>query len=121
MKPETGYALLKKIEKDEIFESRSIPPGDFKEIKFLGRGAKIGIISGRDKSSVVIVDPKKRIDAFKSTDSTVTAELKRVNTDSKIEVVGKEMLILVFIKKRYTKGAVIYLCSNGDQHQDVVW
>jgi hypothetical protein len=100
MSMETKCALVRRIGEEEFFRPISIPPGAHGEIKFLGRGSRIDIFSNSDRSSVIIVDPKKRIHAFKYEDRNCTTPGERVNTDSEIEVLNEQMLALVFVKRR---------------------
>jgi hypothetical protein len=118
MRAEVEGAFMKRVGEDKLIKLGSVSPGDCKKVDFLGRGIKMVVFCGLDNDcSVLIADPHKKAEAF-IFENRNDRKGRRVDTDFKIGVVDEQMLSVVFLKRKYTRGVAVYLNQDDNRDRD---
>jgi hypothetical protein len=113
MRAEAIHYSVKEMKLGEVLDSYIVYPGNWKGIDSFEEGVKIAVFCNRNRASILIVDPQKKLSVLRSDD---LKDLEGISVDnySKMKIFDNEVVSITLNDKNVATAFSIYL-NHDDQ------
>jgi hypothetical protein len=114
MKVEAACYSVREMKREKTKLFYIVSPGDWVGIDFMGEGVKIAVFCNFDRASILIQDPKRKINVFKQEN---LKDLEEVEIDNyfKIKIFEREIITIYPNTEEITKA--VSICLNQDDQK----